>query len=95
VHHLHLKAAAELPVVAATSVHLTAAVGLPVAAVALLAAAVGEPVAAVAARQLRQNCSQKQKVKQQWQHGDWHELAAEWPARASESETQASFAAQS
>ncbi len=64
-HHLLLKAAAELPVVAATSVYPTAAVGLPVAAVALLAAAVGEPVAAVAARQLRQNCSQKQKVKQQ------------------------------
>ena len=84
-----------LPVVAATAVHPTAAVGLPVAAVALLAAAVGEPVAAVAARQLRQNCSQKQKVKKQWQHGDWHELAAEWPARAFESETQASFAAQS
>lgn len=56
--HLLLKAVAVLPVVAATSVHPNAAVGLPVAAV-------GEPVAAVAARQLRQNCSQKQKVKQQ------------------------------
>ncbi len=92
-HYLHLKAAVVLPVVAATAVHPTAAVGLPVAAVALLAAAVGEPVAAVAARQSRQSCSQQQKVKKQ--HGDWHELAAEWPARAFESETQASFAAQS
>ncbi len=84
-----------LPVVAATSAHLTAAVGLPVTAVALLAAAVGKPVAAVAAWQLRQNRFQTHEVKKQWQHGDWHELAAEWPARASESETQASFAAQS
>ena len=64
-NHLLLKAAAELPDVAATSVHPAATVGLPVAAVALLAAAVGEPVAAVAARQLRQKCSQKQKVKKQ------------------------------
>ena len=37
-------------------------------------------------------CVVHQRKKKAQRHGDWHELAVEWPVRASGSETQASFA---